>query len=125
TVNLLWRANELVLTADDSMRNIPRVFLPKRPAAITSLELTWEQAPGVDPTKLDACDIDMLLAALTALPGLRHLILTLPWRGGNWDHKPVELDAFDSEKSLLAWHDLFVNERLRLERFTVATPESL
>lgn len=67
------------------MRNLPRVFLPKRLAASTSLELTWELSPGVERTKLDACDIDALLAALTALPGPRprHLIPTLRWRSGN------------------------------------------
>ncbi|KAG7143097.1 hypothetical protein HYQ45_000564 [Verticillium longisporum] len=88
-------------------------------------QLTWELAPGVDPTKLDASDIDALFAALTALPGLRHLILTLSWRGGNWIHEPAELDALDIEKSLFARLDRFMDERLRLERFTVAIPESL
>ncbi|KAG7149341.1 hypothetical protein HYQ46_001755 [Verticillium longisporum] len=105
TVDLLWRANELVLTGDDTMRNLPRVFLPQRLTAIT--------------------DIDALFAALTALPGLRHLILTLSWRGGNWIHEPAELDALDIEKSLFARLDRFMDERLRLERFTVAIPESL
>ncbi|KAM0335077.1 hypothetical protein ACHAQA_000111 [Verticillium albo-atrum] len=131
-VDILWRTNELLLTGDALVQNLPRVLLPQRLAAVTRLELTWqlELADSCPPSsthtpRLDEDNVAALFTALTSLPALRRVFLTLGSGGGKWTYCPSELEDLDCDAVLLAPFDRFLEARPRLHTLTVSLPRSI